>query len=233
MNRPGMQFGATVALALIIVAPVLAAGPFPTAKFPLAKVRFEQNATDGDVEVVFEVTGRSDGLKSLKIQSPDGRTVADFAAHADGSTLGIRQFVFESPEPTDIAGLKAAYPEGEYTFMGTTIGGTALHGQATLSHALPATTTFGHPEAEADNVAIRDLVITWTPTEDSVAYVVELEEEGSDASLKATLPGSATSFAVPNGFLRLGTEYKLSIGTVSAAGNASFVETSFTTTAAE
>lgn len=229
MKRCRMIIAAAVALALMILAPTNAAGPFPIAKLPVAKVRFEQNATDSDVEVVFEVTGRSDGLKSLTILAPDGRTVADFAAHADGSTLGIRQFVFESPEPTDVAGLKAAYPEGKYTFVGMTTGGTALHGEATLSHQLPATTTFGHPGAEAENVGIRDLAITWSPTEDSVAYVVELEADGSDASLKAVLPGTATRFAVPNGFLRPGSEYQLGIGTVSAEGNLSFVETSFTT----
>jgi len=34
---------------------------------------------------------------------------------------------------------------------------------------------------------------------------------------------------VPDGFLLPGTEYQLAIGTVSAEGNVSFVETTFTT----
>ena len=83
--------------------------------FAFAKVHFEQNATDGDVEVVFEIKGGDEGLANLRVVSPDGRIVIDFTA-PDASTLGIRQFRFESPEPKDIEGLKTAYPEGVYTF---------------------------------------------------------------------------------------------------------------------
>lgn len=223
--------GMALAFGLIALASATAAGPTPAAtRFAVAKVRFEQNATDGDVEVVFDITGRNDGLTRLTIVSPDGRTVADFTA-PDGSTLGIRQFEFESPEPTDVAGLKAAYPEGEYTFTGTTAAGATLQGRATLSHQLPATTSFVHPQADAEGVPARDLEIAWSPTSDAVAYVIEIEEEGSDKSLKANLPQSGPRFAVPNGFLKPGAEYKLGIGTVSAEGNISFIETSFTTAA--
>jgi hypothetical protein len=37
------------------------------------------------------------------------------------------------------------------------------------------------------------------------------------------------TFVVPDGFLLSGTQYELSIGTVTDAGNISFVETTFTT----
>ena len=87
--------------------------------FPVASVHLEQNATDGDMEVVFEVKGDQDGLAELLVVSPDGRPVVAFKA-PDASTLGIRQFRFESPEPTDAKALQAAYPEGVYAFSGTT-----------------------------------------------------------------------------------------------------------------
>ena len=41
-----------------------------------ASARFEQNATDGDVEAVFEAIAGDDGLTKLTITSPDGRTIA-------------------------------------------------------------------------------------------------------------------------------------------------------------
>jgi hypothetical protein len=44
-----------------------------------------------------------------------------------------------------------------------------------------------------------------------------------------TLPGTATSFAVPDGVLQPGHGYTLALGTVLAGGNASFVETTFAT----
>ena len=229
-----IQVIACVVLVLALITPLLVDAADSTSaveRFAVANVRFEQNATDGDVEVVFEVTGHSDGLTKLTIVAPDDRTVAEFTA-PDGSTLGIRQFVFESPEPTDVAGLKAAYPEGEYTFTGTTAAGTTLHGRDTLSHALPATTDFVHPRPDAEEVSTRNLEIAWSPTSDAVAYVIELEEEGSYKSIKVTLSSTAAGLAVPNGFLSPGREYQLGIGTVSAEGNISFVETSFTTAAA-
>ncbi|MEX2308959.1 MAG: hypothetical protein WD738_15265 [Pirellulales bacterium] len=200
----------------------------PSKPFPHASVRFEQNATDGDVEVVFEVTGRSEGLAQLAVTAPDGRTVVDFKA-PDASTLGIRQFIFESPEPTDVAGLKAAYPEGTYTFQGATASGAQLRGKVTLKHELPVATSFVSPKANGSNVPINDLKIEWAPVNGMAGYIVELEQDGLDVKLTARLSASEPKFAVPDGFLRPGTEYQLGIGTVSDDGNISYVETNFTT----
>jgi hypothetical protein len=84
-----------------------ASNPAPTAHFPIATVHFEQNATDGDKEVVFQVKGETEGLDELIIRSPEGRTVVAFKA-PDAPTLGMRQFRFETPEPGDSKALKAA-----------------------------------------------------------------------------------------------------------------------------
>jgi hypothetical protein len=206
-----------------------AAGEGSPSRFPTASVHFEQNATDRDVEVVFRVKGRAEGLARLRVVAPDGRAVIDFSA-PDASTLGIREFEFESPEPRDVAGLKAAYPEGMYRFNGATASGKELVGESRLSHALPATASFLRPAAEARGVPAKGLEIAWTPPAEKVAgYIVEIEQDELGAHLEARLPGSATRFAVPDGFLRPGTEYDLGIGTVSEQGNVSFVETSFTT----
>jgi len=199
----------------------VAAGSFAT-----ARVRFEQNATDGDVEAVFEVKGGDEGLATLRIVSPDGRTVADFRA-ADASTLGMRQFRFESPEPRDVASLQAAYPEGAYTFEGTTHSGERLRAEARLSHTLPAPTTILAPEPEAEGVGTEDLVISWTPIPHLDAYIVYVEHE--ESSLTVRVPGSVARLVVPGGLLQPGTEYQLGVGTELAGGNASFIETTFVT----
>ena len=196
--------------------------------FPVASVHFEQNVTDGDVEVVFEAKGGDEGLADLKIVAPDGRTVADFSA-PDPSTLGIRQFRMESPEPKDVGALKAAYPEGTYRFTGHTRSGMTLTGTSTLSHRLPAVARFRAPAPEATGVPTRNVRISWHPAAGAAHYIVEIEHDELGTRVQATLPASATSFAIPDGFLLPGTEYELAIGTVGAAGNISFVETSFTT----
>ena len=194
---------------------------------PVARVRFEQNATDGDVEVVFDAKGGREGLAKLTVVSPDGRTVIDFRA-PDASTLGIRQFEFESPEPKDVAGLKAAYPEGEYRFTAETVSGEALTGAATLSHALPPTAGFVHPAQDAEGVPL-PLEIRWQTPPGLKSVILEIENDDLDVRFETTLPADASSFRAPDGFFLPGTEYDLAIGTVSPAGNISFVETSFTT----
>lgn len=198
---------------------------------PVASVYFEQNATDGDVEVVFKVKGGDDGLARLSVVSPDGRTVIDFTA-PDSSTLGIRQFILESPEPKDVGALKAAYPEGAYVFTARTFSGVTLVGRSTLSHRLPATVEFASPAPNAKDVAIANVRISWRRGGARPArYIVEIEQDELGTRVEAVVPGSSTTFAVPDGFLRPETEYELSIGTVGDEGNIAIVETTFTTIA--
>jgi hypothetical protein len=233
MRRSGNGAGAA-ALAGVVVCfavggAVRAADPASkAAKFPVAKVRFEQNATDGDVEVVILAVGRSEGLAKLLVTGPDGRTVADFSA-PDGRTLGMREFELESPEPRDTAKLRAAYPEGTYRFTGKTASGAELVGESQLSHALPTPTEVVHPADEAENVPLAGLEIRWAPVAGVRGYIVELENDDLDFTLEVKLPATATRFAVPPGLLLPGTEYELGVATVSPERNVSFVETSFTT----
>jgi hypothetical protein len=200
----------------------------PPAPFAVATIHFEQNATDGDFEAIVEVMGGDEGLARLAVVAPDGRSVIDVTAPA-ATTLGVRQLRFESPEPGDFASLKAAYPEGAYTFTGTTAAGAKHQSTATLQHALPAAAALLRPVARARGVGVRDLIVTWTAVRNATAYIVTIEQAELDVSITAKLPGAVDRFAVPNGFLRAGTTYQLGIGTVTRGGNSSFVETTFTT----
>jgi hypothetical protein len=217
-----------VAGAALLLAPVNG----PVAPFAVATIHLEQNATDGDFEAVVEAKGGDEGLARLAVVAPDGRTVIDVSAPA-ATTLGVRQLRFESPEPGDFASLKTAYPEGVYTFTGTTATGAKHQGTATLRHALPATAAFLRPAARARGVNVNDLQITWSAVRNATAYIVTIEQAELDVSITARLPGSADRFAVPDGFLRAGTAYQLGLGTVTGGGNISFVETTFTTAAKE
>jgi hypothetical protein len=199
-----------------------------TIPFPVASVHLEQNAADEDMEVIFEVKGGQDGLAELSVVSPDGRPVVAFRA-PDASTLGIREFRFESPEPRDIKSLKAAYPEGVYAFSGKMSSGATLVGKSTLSHRLPTTTTFVKPAPEAENVALKELGISWSAVESVASYVVSIKQKELQVNITALLPGSSTSFVVPPGFLLPGRKYQMAIGTVTHEGNISYVETTFTT----
>ncbi len=81
----------------------------------------EQNATDGDAEVVITDVGGNEGLSQLTITDPDEKQIITYSV-PETSTLGIREFNFESPEP-ELEAVKEAYPEGIYTFEATTFAG--------------------------------------------------------------------------------------------------------------
>jgi hypothetical protein len=204
----------------------------PSVPFAAARVHLEQNATDGDVEVVFEVTSGAAGLAKLAVAAPNGRSVIDFTA-PDAATLGMREFRFESPEPRDAERVKAAYPEGVYTFTGATPAGDKLQGSATLRHSLPAPPSLLRPRANAQGVSPKGLEIAWTPVRNATAYVLVLEQDALTFTLTGRLPASVARFAVPDGFLVPGREYTLAIGTVAGDGNIAFVETTFATAGKE
>jgi hypothetical protein len=199
-----------------------------TAPFSIASVHFEQNATDGDGEVVFQVKAGKEGLAELIVRSPDGRPVVTFKA-PDASTLGMRQFRFETPEPQDFNALQAAYPEGAYEFSGITPSGVKLAGKATLSHRLPAIAAFAEPAAAAENVRVKDFVVSWGAVDNVASYIVKVQQRELNLDFTVVLPGSWTAFALPDGFLSRGKKYKMAIGTVTREGNISYVESTFTT----
>ncbi len=199
-------------------------------KFEQVRVYLEQNLRDKDAEVKFDAVGTEVGLATLTVTAPDGRVVLDFKA--TNTKLGMRHFTLESPEPKNDGRLQKDFPEGVYKFVGNTVSGVKLEGQATLSHKFPAPASFVRPREDERNVPLRGLKINWGAVKATSATVVVIEHEKSGRSMRVNLPGDATTFSVPDGFLLPGTEYKLGIGTVAADGNASFIETGFTTTGA-
>lgn len=196
-------------------------------KFEKARVYFEQNVQDKDVEVKFDVIGGSAGLATVKVTAPDGRTIVDFKAV--DSKLGIRHLIFETPEPKNDGTIEKDFPAGVYKFTGTFVGGKTLQGESTLSHTLPAPASFLRPRPDEKNVPLKGLRASWAAQKNLEAVVIILEQEKTGRDIRVTLAGNATSFAVPDGFLQPGLEYKIAVGTVAVGGNASFYETSFTT----
>jgi hypothetical protein len=123
--------------------------PREPSEFENAEIRVEQNATDGDTEVVIFAKGGDDGFKHFRVGSPDRRiVVATFSL--DRTVRGQRELLFESPEPPGEA-ILAAYPEGSYRFDGVTHKGERFAGTARLSHELPPATVILSP---ADGASI-------------------------------------------------------------------------------
>ena len=83
------------------------------------------------------------------------------------------------------------------------------------------------PQDDEQNVPLKGLKASWTAGRNLDAVVVLVVQEKTGQEIKVRLAGNATSFAVPEGFLQAGQNYKIEVGTMSKEGNASYIESSF------
>jgi hypothetical protein len=196
-------------------------------RFQKLSVYLERNVQDHDAEIRFEAIGAEDGLAALKVSAPGERTVIDL--RTPDSKLGVRSLTLESPEPADDGLVRADFPAGVYRFEGTTTKGASLRGEARLSHVFPKPAAFQYPRPDQKDVPATALTLRWSLPEGLEACAIIIEQTGSPYEIRALLPGSAKSFAVPEGFLRAGKAYKFAIGTVAKDGNRSFIEAGFST----
>ena len=223
---------ASVVLATIACTALDAAAGDPSPKTPdpfeVATINVEQNATDGNTEVVMTALAGDEGLRVLRIRTPDGRLVVK-ARSPDPTVMGQREFAFESPEPEGEA-ILAAYPEGWYTFKGVSVTGERFRSRARLSHQLPAATVILHPAQDAE-VGADSLTIQWSAVPGSAQYVIELENESADPEqvLTFNVPSSQTEFEVPPSLLVPGADYQVGIAVIGSNGNVIVTETTFTT----
>ena len=213
---------------------VLSAMAYPLAlaaaengRFEKLSIYLERNVQDHDAEIRFEVTGAKDGLAALKIMAPGERTVIDL--RTPDSKLGVRGLTLESPEPDDDGIVRADFPAGAYRFEGKTTNGASLRGETRLSHVFPEPAAFEYPRPDQKDVPATALTLRWSVPKGIEACAIVIEQTGSAYEIRALLPGSARSFTVPEGFLRVGKAYKFAIGTVAKDGNRSFIEAAFTT----
>ena len=195
----------------------IGAGDFQ--EFADAKIALEQNFTDQDTEVVILAKGLDEGLSKLTVSTADGVKILDLSATK--SSLGVREFSVESPEP-GLTEVLAAYPEGTYVFEGVTVNGVRLRSTATLSHDLLDPTTL--------RVDTEEGTISWSTVTGVDHYVLELEREvdGEDVvKLTLEMPSDMTSFPIPAA-LRMPGEYQVGVAVVSRGGNTTVVEVNFT-----
>lgn len=203
-------------------------GHKPTEEFSAASICVENNATDGDTEIVLRAVPEDEGLRRFHVRAPDGRTVFTFNS-ADPTVLGMREFLLESPEPAGDR-ILAAYPEGEYGFVGRTHEGVRFFSRPRLSHRMPHATVILAPLAD-EEVPISDLLVRWSPVPGVAQYLLEIENESADPeqSLTINLPSQANSFLAPAEWLTPGSEYQVGVATVAANCNVVFVESTFRT----
>lgn len=192
--------------------------PVLETQFTEVGIILEQNATDGDAEIVISAKGGDKGLTKIRILAPDDTVVLDLSTQK--RTPGLRKFSVESAEPV-ISEVIGAYPEGTYRFEGMTVDGVRLHSTANLVHGLlsPPVITVNKTEGR----------VNWSAVSGATGYRIELEREvdGVDVmKLTSDIPITFTSFLIPKVFLLPG-KYQVGIAVKGETGNIVVVEKEF------
>ena len=219
-------------LALVSIAIGVAGAGTGPVRLEAAKVIVEVNETDGDAGLQIFLDG--DAWRQISVFRPDGQKIAEFATAGPVNDYGLTELFSESSEPPftefPLGQFKSLFPEGEYTFIGTTIDGQDVVGSATLTHDVPNGPNLVAPEDGA-RVDGSNVVIRWRegaqPEGVQIdAYQVVVTRERPLRVMEVDLPGTVHRLTVPSEFLEPNTKYKFEVLAIDAGGNQTLTERS-------
>jgi hypothetical protein len=229
----------TLGLALLISVPAVylgtAAGADPKpVQFTDARLTVEINATDGDAGLQIFLDGEA--WNTMELLDSQGTAMLDVDVTGRAENFGLTELFSESSEPPfeefPLEQFKELFPEGTYTFRGTTIDGMPMTGTATLSHDFPDGPEILSPTA-GSKVPAGQVVVRWAPVTtpagiDITGYqVLVVQEQPVLRVFSADLPATATELPVPAEFVQPGTVYKVEVLAIEAGGNQTLTELTF------
>ncbi len=197
-----------------------------------ARLKIELNATDGDAGV--QVFIDADPWESMNIYDPQGKLVFRSVTRGSFGKQGGTELFLESAEP-DFSELPLdeflqRFPEGEYQFRGKGLEGERYVGTAVFTHNIPDGPKLVHPIEGSGPVDPNDTVLMWEPVGSAngspiIGYQVLAVQLQSNfaaipkVALDVIMPATASSVAVPPGFLLPGMEYEWEVLAIEASGN--------------
>lgn len=208
-----------------------------------ARLKIELNATDDDAGI--QVFIDADPWKYMEIYDPFGKLMFRSTAKGRFAKQGGTELFMESAEP-DFSELPFAdflerFPEGIYRFKGEGLEGEKYVGSASLTHNLPDGPLLVSPLEGEGLVDPNNAVMMWEPVGPAngsaiIAYQVLVVQLESDfpaipkITLDIIMPATATSMAVPPGFLHADTEYEWEVLAIEESGNQTLSSSYFRTT---
>jgi Fibronectin type III domain len=228
-----------VGLAAVVAVPavylgIAAGADSKPVEFADARLKVEINATDGDAGLQIFLDGEA--WNRVELLDPDGNAVVDVDVTGRAENYGLTELFSESSEPPFVEfpldQFKALFPEGTYTFRGTTIDGAPMAGTATLTHDFPDGPEILSPAAgsklHADEVVVQWAPVTTPAGIDITGYQVLVEQEEPVLRVfSADLPPTATQLSVPTEFVQPRTEYKVEVLAIESGGNQTLTELTF------
>ncbi len=216
--------------------------PPPVVEIKDARLKFEINSTDEDAGI--QIFLDADPWKRMSIFDPSGRLIYTTSTHGSIGQQGGTELFLESAEPPlaelPIDELLDRFPEGEYRFRGVGLEGERYVGSAQLTHDLPDGPTLVSPLEGGEPQDPQSTTVVWEPVDPPngspiIGYqvLVVRPDTGLPALPKIILdvmmPPTATSMAVPPGFLQANTEYEWEVLAIEQGGNQTLSSSFFTT----
>jgi len=173
-----------VALILGVASPNCWAGFLCPVELDEAKIFFEINATDGDGGLQFFLDGEP--WKRLTIFTPNWRRHVTVTAGGNLRKQGITELFSESGEPSfdeqPLEELLGLFPPGDYHFLGLTVNGKWLKGEAELTHDLPCPPKITSPEEPEDDAPPPSTAfpIIWDQVVSKLDSISIVEEDGEE-----------------------------------------------------
>ena len=224
---------AVLSIGLALGTPRVAAAkpkPPPT-PFESVRIIIEFNSTGQDAGIQLFLD--AEAWKTVSVLDPKGHKIFEVSPKGKLRALGGSELSVESDEPdiadVPLADLFAQFPEGTYTFVGTSPDGEKLKSTATFSHVIPDGPTIVSP-ATLDPA---HAVIAWNPVTtpagvDVVGYEIVIEHDDFHF-FDVKVPSTKTSVTVPPELLQSTTQYGFEVLAIDARGNQTITESSFTT----
>jgi hypothetical protein len=243
----GRLIGTSAALALVAAtvggAAAIGAGGREGAAAQARPIPFEGsdlfieiNATDGDAGLQMNLGG--DEWRRLVLRDPSGRVIMETTGEGRLRNYGLTDMFFESNEPpfdeVPFRRFRARFPEGRYTFRGTSVEGRRLVGSDRLTHDIPARPNVLAPAEDAVVDPAANLVVRWGPVTRPrgiriVRYIVIVTEEDSERELSMELGPRVASATIAPGFLARGRDYAVEVLARERSGNQTITEVPFRT----
>jgi hypothetical protein len=224
----------------MLIATTITKGVFGAAEpvpFKEARLITEINATDGDAGL--QVFLDHEPWRSISISRPDGSKILDVQTSGVLQDYGLTELFSESSEPPfeqfPLDEFKQLFPEGNYTFTGSTIDGVQMESTVPFSHDFPSGPRIRAPQDDA-RIGQDDVVVRWTPGPQPPGVklksfqVLVVKESGAKRVFSADLGPGARSIEIPEEFMQAGVEeYKAEVLAIDVTGNQTLSEVAFST----
>jgi hypothetical protein len=220
-----------VGLALGTPRAVVAKPKPPPTPFESVRIIIEFNSTaqDAGLQLFFD----AEAWKTVSVLDPKGHKIFEVSPKGKLKALGGSELFVESDEPdiadVPLSDLFTQFPEGTYTFVGTSPDGEKLKSTASFSHVIPDGPTI----TSAATLDPAHAVIAWNPVTtpagiDIAGYEVVIEHDDFHF-FDVKVPSTTTSVTVPPQLLQPTTDYGFEVLAIDARGNQTITESSFTT----